>query len=40
MNAASHQGLMDRRKFLQQFSILTAAVIPHFPMDLKVNSKK
>lgn len=40
MNAAGHQGLMGRRKFLQQFSILTTAAIPHFPMDSIVNSKR
>lgn len=40
MNTADHQELIRRRAFLQQFSALTAAVIPHFPMDSKVNSKR
>lgn len=40
MNAARHQELMGRRTFLQQFSALTAAAIPFFSMDSKVNSKR
>jgi hypothetical protein len=40
MNTAGHQELIDRRAFLQQFSALTTAAIPHFPMDSKVNSKR
>lgn len=40
MNAAGHHKLVGRRKFLQQFGILTAAAIPHFPMDSIVNSKR
>lgn len=40
MNAADHQELMGRRKFLRQFSALTAAAIPPFSMDLKFNSKE
>ena len=37
MNTARHHELIDRRVFLQQFSALTAAAIPHFSMDLKLN---
>jgi thioredoxin reductase len=40
VNTAGHHALIGRRAFLQQFSILTAAVIPYFPMDLIVNSKR
>lgn len=40
MNTAGHQELMGRRAFLQQFSTLTAAAIPYFPMYSIVNSKR
>lgn len=40
MNTAVHPKRMGRREFLQQFSALTAAAIPHFSTDSKVNSKR
>lgn len=40
MNTAGHRALLGRRAFLQQFSVLMAAVVPHFSPDSKANNKR